>query len=185
MPEQYVIPKAPKDDFSILVISDSRWWLHIDEVRPQIQIRVTVDELAESIINDYRTSCYKYSPGVGPGLFYVDGRIRDKKVAKIEFAELFSKAKTEQTAWFEALIKDADDNWQRYRRHTAIMDIQRFACEYLGLEREWSFTGKVDQSTFKNCPACMTTVPIAAVICSSCKCILDPDRIKQFAFASA
>jgi len=111
-----------------------------------------------------------------PGLFAVEEVYTAKDVRKI-FPNKVNTALKNTVAWFEGLVKIADDDWQRYHQHKMITDVQREACRYLGLDREWNFSAFDVVSNV--CPACFTQVNPKAIVCSSCKCIIKPELFQS------
>jgi hypothetical protein len=104
------------------------------------------------------------------------------KVADV--TEKIKEADARQILWFKNLVKMADDDWNKYRQHKTISDIQRYACGYLKLERPWLLDAEV-VAALSECPSCFEKVNPRAVVCAHCQYILDPARHKSMQFAGA
>jgi hypothetical protein len=179
-PGTFYIPAA-KDGPTSLIIGEA--FHFVDRVdAPPLRIRVLPQELAKSIVYDWTTAAIgvDIEEDVIPGLFYVNGA-HENSVIEVLFANEINAAKARQRKWFIELVKIADDDWSRYHKHTVISDIQRYAVKELNLEREWSII--VQEQALKLCPACKSTTLPGAVVCSSCKAVLDLEKYKTFQFA--
>jgi len=80
-------------------------------------------------------------------------------------------------------VKLADDDWNKYRQHKTISDIQRYACSFLKLERPWLLDAEIT-AALSECPSCFEKVNPRAIVCSHCRFVLDEARYKAAQFAS-
>jgi len=185
----YAMPAAKKDDFEILVVYPTHFPLYVDQTRGSVPIPVPSDQLAQSVVDDFINSQMGIKRDAEepayPGLFFVLGK-RDKEYIKKEHADALLEARTAQKNWFLRLVHLADDDWQRYRQHKTISDLQRFAARDLGLDRPWLLlvADKPQAPGVKTCPACQMSVHEMAAICPSCRCVLNEKLYKSFQFAS-
>lgn len=178
-PSRYVIPAAPKGDISTLVVEDACFFEHIpfaDDKIPPRKVPILSDEVARGLCQDYINAnlAVEFTPDPDgtiavPGIFYVDGAMTPKFVKDNHKAKV-DQAQKNTAAWFLRLVKLADDDWQRYHQHKGITDLQRSACKYLGIPREWN----IDIFELKSslCWSCKTSVNPEAIICS-CNAILN------------
>ena len=181
-PPTYVIPPASREKISTLVVDDGFHLLVIpgtDEKTPPMKIVDSGERIAESIIDDYTRACVAVRGETRPdgsvskpGLFWVQGEYSTSEIAKA-FPEKVKAARANTMAWFESLIKLADDEWQRTRQYKMILDLSRRACNYLNLEREWNFD--VHQVTNDRCWACNSIVSPRAIVCGTCRAVLNKD----------
>lgn len=178
-PAHFKIPAVKPGDIEVIHIPDGVNLRYIDEDRGTFEQPVPGEQIARSVIYDYTMSQLEASNDACPGLFYLNGEL-DKAAVKKMHAAKIAEAYARQEAWFHKLIKQADDLWARYGQHKMITDTARKAIQILGLQREWSDPTKVTR-----CPACYETVMPAAVVCRSCKAVLNPDEYAKFMFAGS
>jgi len=179
IPDLYQIPRAKKGDISLLEVEDGYHYElvpYADAKMPPRRIRDDGKEIARSIIQDFISACL----GVDhiplengaipiPGLFSLEGSW-DKLKIQIQRKDEINTALLNTTAWFERLIKIADDDWAKFHQYRFITDYQRAACNWLSLSREWNFT--VFEANNSLCWACKKVVNPSALICQ-CGAILN------------
>lgn len=181
IPELFVVNPAPKDGISCSTIEDAHYNMLIplgDDKSPPIKIPVLGENIAKAIIDDYigASLAVNFTPSernnaiAAPGMFWVEG-VRIPAEVEQKFPEKVKKAKNNTIAWFMNLVTIADDDWKRLHQHKAISDLQRKACSYLGLEREWNFD--IFQQNDNLCPACMTVLNPKALVCNVCKVVVN------------
>lgn len=90
---------------------------------------------------------------------------------------LLEEYKARQNNWYDRLIKDADDKWQKYKMNVVISDIERFAARSMGIKREWVV--KLEAANLTNCPFCVTLISPMAMICPNCREIVDQERYDE------
>jgi len=196
IPDLYQVPKAVKGDVSLLTVADGYHYELVPLASERMPPRKIVDVgevIAQSIVQDYIGSKLgvDYTPLENgaipmPGLFWVEGafqikndtnKIKEKREneelkigLKVKYADKIEQAILNTSAWFERLVKIADDDWQKYHQFRFITDDQRKACGWLGLQREWNFT--VFEANNSLCWACKKIVNPSAIICQ-CGAILN------------
>lgn len=184
-PGKFEIAAAKPNDFEILVIGNSVYHVEIDENRT-ITVPAVSEQIAESIIEDYVIAQIAFSreEDVAPGIFWVPGE-NTKKDIITKFNEKLEYAKQRQIRWFRELVKIADDDWEKTRKHRAISDMQRYAAKSLELDRPWIIPISIndENSLMTKCVACRSIVSTDAIVCSNCKCILQPEKYKNLQFA--
>lgn len=192
IPDLYIVPKAKKDDIAYLEIADGYHYQLIpmaNERVPPLKVIDLGEIVASSLIQDFTGANLgvDYTPLENgavpvPGLFYFEGIYKKdkdkteediKKIIKSQHRAEIEKATLNTTAWFERLIKIADDDWSKYHQYRFITDYQRTACTWLGLQREWNFS--VFEANNSLCWACKKVVNPSAIICA-CGAILDMDK---------
>lgn len=176
IPPYYEIPPAEFGKVSILVVNDGYHSMLIpgtDEKTPPIKIPDPALTIANSLINDYVSANIEIDYGMGalPGLFAVDGEYSIKQITSI-FSRQVEVALQQTYKWFERLVMRADDDWAKTHQHKSISEIQRAACNFLQFKnKEWNFN--VVEMLQYLCWACKVQVHPEAIICSSCKAILN------------
>lgn len=137
VPPEFTIPAAPKDDISILNVPFCDVYIYIDSDRGQMAMKEFAGTVARSIVQDYVTSQFCYNgENCQPGLFWVPGRYTKEEIKEL-FAEEIKKARNAQQEWFKRLVMDADDSWNKTKRHSNISEMQRVAVRQLGIKRDW------------------------------------------------
>lgn len=192
IPSHYLIEGVQQPgDFTITHIDDGYHNFIVplsDEKAPPIKMIDTGEKICEGLITDYlgaqlAISTEKRQDGFTaiPGIFFVEG-VFSKDVIKAIHRDKLRIALGNTAAWFERLVKLADDDWARYHQHKTISDVQRDACNYLGIRREWNF--EVQDVLNNLCPACKSSIHPEAIICAVCKTVLNVEEFKKLQIAS-
>jgi hypothetical protein len=177
-PGRFLIAKSVKDEPQVLQISDGHTFYYDIDAKA-IKVPILAESLAESIVYDFCSSFISYAPDAGPGLFWLEGVWTPNDV-KTKAAEKLSSIRDRQIEWFRRICRLADDDWARYGVHKAISDLQRFAADYLGLDRPWS--RKIEQLAMATCPACRQIIPSDALVCHLCRTIVKPQEYTKAGF---
>lgn len=181
VPYEYMIGPSNGVIPSLLIIDDATSPLYRGSDMPPFPMRISAEEIARSFVNDYCKAQFEYTPDCHPALFWVPGEFTIGNDIVTKFPELVADAKRKQNNWYNRLIKTADDDWARNHQHKSISDIQRHAARAMGqLNKEWY--SAPDPVPMVKCPACMTLVEGAAVVCRNCKHVLKPEEAKNLAF---
>ena len=178
-PSEYVIPAAPWKGISILGVDTAHCFVYVDGNRGAMKVPLLAEELAEAIINDFSIAVLARTEDAKPGLFHVPGDWTVEEAAK-EFSDKIKQYRTYQINWFKALIRLADDDWQRTHQLKTISDLQRVAARFLEIDKPWVDTIPEEQ---QQCPACFHVVDPRAVVCYNCNCVLDLKKFEQMNFA--
>ena len=152
----------------LLVVDNAFHYVYLGEDRGHMKVNIPAHELAAAVIYDYANSLFCISDSARPGVFWVPGTYRTPEEIEVEFADRLEAARALQNNWFMALVKLADDDWQKYHRHSVISSHQLFAAKALGLEREWLV---VMNPAVHNilCPACKSAIHPEATVCPHCQ----------------
>lgn len=181
---QYIIPPVndPSTELNTLIVARTTFPVYIDESRPALVIPEPSDRIAEAICRDYRVSMSHTEKDVAePGLFWLkdihDGNdiLSGKDKEGYQMLELYRRL---QKTWFERLVEEADEYWGKIRSRRAISDLQKRACNYLGLKREWNLQTEIETMLSK-CKFCFEQVHPNAIVCGHCNGILDMERYKK------
>jgi len=181
---EYFIPavKDPTTELNSLLVMRTSFTVYIDETRPALIIPEPSDRVAEAICRDYRVSMAHTQKDVSePGLFWLRDARNTKDVLSgkdAEGHEMLELYKQLQMTWFERIVEEADEYWARIRSRRVISDLQRAACNILGLKREWNLKMEIYESLSK-CKFCFEQVHPNAIICGHCNGVLDMDRYKK------
>jgi len=179
IPGSFQIPAAVKGGYSLTVIPDCVEVQSIPLREQALRTTLSGEVVAEAVVADYIVSCMGASntPNFDgslalPGIFWLPGEVTAVALEKEHKARLIT-ALNNTKAWFQRLIVLADDEWSKNHQRKFILDLQRVACNYLNLSREWNADTLIVNSS--NCPSCGTSVG-AVVVCPTCKFILDMDK---------
>jgi len=168
-----------------LVVGDAKHNVYIDETRGTLPVRDASDEVARSIVDDFKDSQLGISDGCHPGVFWMPGAWDAGKVLSELKAELLA-CSLAQRRWFIEITKIADNDWNRYHQHNVISDFQRKAAELLGYtkeEHEWMAPSLIMDA--RRCPGFNTSVSAGVVICPNCRRILDKEKYNPADYAVA
>jgi hypothetical protein len=187
LPGLFHINPAKEDDFEILHVGDSYYWIHFtEEEREPLKVLTPAKEVAKSVINDFLHNIPGYDEATNsmPGLFAVSGKV-EKDYIKKACADELKAARTRQFNWYKVLVAQGDDSYVRAnRQHRAVSSLQRIACKALGLERDWLVEVNTEIGP-KYCIACKSKVHAEAIVCPNCSCILDEAKYKLIRFANS
>lgn len=172
-PGTFHIDAARPKKFEILVVGESKYRVYIDSDRGHMEMVHPANHMAKSIVDDYKRATASNVTVGEPGIFWVPGE-HNKAMIKSLFKDQLDAARAKMEQWFGKLVELADDDWSRNRRRETIPDIARHAAAYLGLDRAWAKDVVLDLK--KTCPFCSTAVLDTAVICPSCKEVIDRPR---------
>jgi len=184
LPPAYELPAVenPLEEITTLLVARARFPVYIDEHRPSIIVPEPSDRVAEAICRDYRVSVAYVEPGIAePGLFWLKDQHESKDILSgkdaIAWSEL-QRYRKMQLQWFKALVSEADEYWSKIRSRRTISDLQRKACKFLGLSREWNLDTEVAES-MSVCKFCFAQVHPNAIVCHACRGILNMERYKS------
>lgn len=180
-PGEFKIPAVKNGDMFLLTVERCSHPVYLDEARPVLVVPDPSADVANSIVNDYKTSMFGFVPGVAePGLEWVEGEIPNtpegKALFSAQYSSLLKDMVTKQHAWFEGLVAHAEDDWARFRQHHFITKLQRDAAMALGLTgKEWMLQEQVE-AAMSRCKFCFQMVDPRAIICAHCRGVLDEKR---------
>ena len=184
-PGVFDIKKCENGIPEILIVGESIHYIEVDIGR-RVPVTNPSARVAESIVFDYVNSQIGVSPesgnNAGPGIFWVPGEATLSDIIK-DYQEELEAAKERQNNWFIAMIKEADDDWERYRQHRTITDMQRYAAKSLQYDRPWVVKAPDLPVEMIKCPACSNEVLSGSIICNNCKCVLNVEKYKTLQFA--
>jgi hypothetical protein len=179
-PSTYEIPAAKPGEIQVLILSEATYPIYMGEGRSMTNRELAIT-VAEQITNQYVGAQLGLGEDCQPGVFFVVGAHLAGDIAN-RFPEELAKATRQQRNWFAKLVNEGDDCWNRFHKSAAISDLQRKACTWLGIEREWN----IDVArTIDKCPACKGTLPDGAVICMSCRTIINAKAYKDLGLMPA
>lgn len=186
-PGFFQIPAARSSELpEILVVGESVYHVEIDENRT-ITVKCTPEDVAKSIVDDYIISNLAYTSKTetedvaAPGVTWFPGKLNIGDIIS-KYSKALVELKEQQDRWFKKLIRIADDDWEKTRQHKFISDMQRFAAKSLNLERPWVISPKHESGSTK-CLACQSLISVEAIICPSCKMIINMEKYKKLQFA--
>jgi len=179
LPGVFRIPAAKYGDISILHVEESIHYIPnplIDEGKPGSSFKTVTpaDEMARSIVDDYKNAHIATSEDAEVGLFWVSNRLTNEEVWLMHRTEI-DEAKKKQDNWFRRMIAMADADFVKNKNIMAVSDLQRLAARCLGVKKEWvEFAGE----NTKQCPFCTIAVPVDTIKCPNCREVVDPIKYK-------
>jgi hypothetical protein len=147
-------------------------------VSEPFRVPIPSNELAYSLIQDFKNASMFVDSNKFPAVFYIEGIVQPENIIK-NHREIVKVHLDAQLRWFQQLIYIADDAWQRFRQHKIINDLHRLAANQLGLDREWL----IIPTEVTRCPGCNEIVNPMQAVCGSCRCIINHDVYKTLKFA--
>jgi hypothetical protein len=167
IPEEYTIQPSDGKTPSILIVPDNvESPLYRGGDMPAFRVPIRAEDLAKDIVESYNTSQLGYEEGTHPALFWVPGKHLAPSIMS-DFKAEVDKAMKAHNRWCLKLVRLADDDWFKNRRHKTISDIQRFAARTLGLtNKEWYATPEPEAMV--ECPSCTSLIPGRAKKCKVC-----------------
>lgn len=137
IPPEFYIPAAEEGSISTLGVGLCQCYIYLDADRGSIPFTEFAGTVAKSIVNDYCNAQLEYrGDHCKPGLFWVPKKVTKEQALK-EYASEIAQARRAQREWFIRLVRNADDSWNRVKKHSEISDIQRLACKLLNVKRDW------------------------------------------------
>lgn len=187
LPSEFYLDKGSFEKPTILLVGKGINDIYVGEGRGQagpersvIRVPVEADVIAAAVVVDWIEAQYGIIlPDAIPGFFWMPGHVT---VASI--GTKLIEANEHQNLWFKNLVKLADDDWNKFRQHKTISDIQRYACNSLKLERPWLLDNEIVMA-LSECPSCFEKVNPKAIVCSHCQYVLDEERHKAMTYARA
>lgn len=181
-PGRFVIPAAPENDFSILVVEGSSYYLASRlENQPPTEVQVGSVELAESIIKDSIPSMNLVSANSRPGVFYIIGAYDRNNIRNYvdddinsptygkKFDEFLADAKIQQSRYFTAVIDEADYFWSASQGNPKTIPADaKLAAKLLGLDKVKPWMSNVVASNLEPCPYCGEMINLNFPICKYC-----------------
>lgn len=190
IPSIYEIRGARKPDIIGTTQVDDGYHLFVvplsAENSPPMRVTDTSEKIAKSIIDDIINSMLSVSYEqierdnetyqALPGLFWIPGVSSIADVMKTHKSRV-NQALGNTILWFENLVKLADDDWNKNHQFKTISDLQRKACGFLNLSRDWNFDAV--QAMNNRCWACQQSFNPGAILCGNCKAILDKEAFEK------
>jgi hypothetical protein len=181
-PGDFVIPAGNSVKPGLLIVTKSVFYIPMAFGAPSLQAVSAPHEVATSIVNDYVGALIGITDDCRPGLFVVnDGLSNPNEVVK-QFGNEITKLRDAQNRWFMRLVTMADAEYDKHKQAESISDLQKMAARELNLKNKpWLLD--INQLQINNCPACYLPVNTNAIICPTCKYILNMDKYNPKAFA--
>jgi len=181
VPKTYRIPPCVGGIPQVLHVTTARSYIQLDDERPAIVSRTPASDLARAIVRDYIDGQMCVSEDCLPGLGWLPGKLSATEILT-KHVDFITKLREQNRRWFAALVRVADDDWNRYHSHKAISDFQRSACNSLSLTREWN-VDVVEISKMVTCPSCGSSAKPEAATCGFCRCVLDEAKFEKLKYA--
>jgi hypothetical protein len=182
------IEKADPFHPKTLIVGDCWHEIYIGVERGRLKVTDLSADVARAIVNDFIRAQICTSDGAEPGIFCIPNRVvEDVKILETEFSQELKNARFTQDKWEINLIKMADDDWSKSgHSHRAISNLQRDIAKRRRMDKEWLFVpeGEMAHGMIK-CIACKTPVEKDAIICATCKTVLQPEEYKKLQSTAA
>jgi hypothetical protein len=184
LPNTFLIPPATfrdgKFEIAVLHVTEAIHYVPnplIDEGKPGSSFRVVTppNELARSLVDDYKSGNICLSPEAEPGLFWVEGLLTAEEIKELHEDEI-READRKQRNWFRNLVALADADWEKNHNRLAVSDLQRLAARCLGINKDWV---EMEQMETVRCPFCTISIPTSAIKCPNCKEVVSKEGYRK------
>ena len=155
---------VPGQRYALLEVRTRKGTIDLGDKRTidfPITAREVADDLAREVNSDAGDGSYF-------GVFVAEGQAPTEAELLIAHDRL--------TQFYKRLVFSGDQEWERSHHYLLIPDVQRRACRWLGLERDWSY----EPQEMKDCPACGTKVRPNVAVCRACGAILDCKKAAEY-----
>lgn len=182
-PGWYEMPAVPRGEVAVLHVEMAMCYVTLEEDRGTISKPIPSAEICRSVVQDFCSANVDIDEGSGPGLFYVEGKFTKEDIME-EFSEKLAEVVARQINWFSNLLKSADNDWNKFRKHNVITEWERAAAIYLNItNREWQIEIPVDAPVV--CVACGTINKAGIIICPNCHVVLDKVKAEELGLTFA
>jgi hypothetical protein len=182
VPDMYIIPSAQGNNDElpgILHVKNTHANLYMPLQEYTYRVPIPGDDLADDLVKSLISAKLCYEMNVAePGIFWLEGH-HSAYVVNKDFKSKVDDALQKQHVWLERLVKLGDDDWQKYRQHKFITEVQRWAAKKLGFKKEWAAIAPNAPVETTNCPYCGTLTFKGIAVCPNCKQVIDPVLYKQ------
>lgn len=187
-PGRFVIPAAPDNDFSLLVLESSSYYQASRiEKQPPNEFQVLSNVLAESIIKDSIPTMNLVSANARPGVFHIPGAYDKISILKYvddytgkTFEQLLTNARTQQRAYFTLVIDEADYFWAKTNGDPrSIPADAKLAVRIFGLEKSKPWMSNHIAADNSPCPACGEMINKIYPVCKFCHNVIDKEKAKE------
>ena len=158
---KYVLPAAPSEGFSSLVVDDAYQSEYLGENVGTRIISVPSLGISRNLIEIWAVHVVGTQSGSGPGIMALpEGQT-------IPTEEQLEKLRDNQIAYFDYLFHQAEDLYTK-GDGSLIDATMRGAAKWLGrLSVPWM--KPATKTELKKCPFCISDIPFQAVVCSVCR----------------
>lgn len=175
-PSDYVLEANENDKFTYAHITRARTdrYLGGPTNNGVVSIPILSEEIADSFVKDHIRASVCVVPGFAePGIFYLPEKV-DAPLILINSKLMEVRAKQKQ--WYIKLVEQAESDYKRTGNVRAVGLLARIAARRLSLQYEWTTEENVRQEEINKCPVCTSIVNPNAVVCMTCKYVLDRKR---------
>jgi hypothetical protein len=181
-PGQFNLKAARQGDVEVLhTETDYTTWIYVGDGK-SIDKQVDGFAVGTAVCADLVNAMIGIDVDCKPGIFCIAGQLTAEEV-KTTHAKTVAANEQMQRNWMQRLVRLADDDWKKTGQHKFISDIQRSACDYLGLERPWNV--QIANEIRVRCPFCTTLISDQAIKCPQCNEIVNQKKYSAMTKVSA
>ena len=172
-PGRYVLDANDENKFSFVHVTRGRTdrYLGGPTNNGVVSLPILSEEIADSIVKDHIRANISVVTGVAePGIFNLPNQVEPSEIAVNR--KLF-EARQRQKQWFIKIVEQAESDWKRTGNTRAVGLLARIAAKRLGLQYEWTTEENVREQEINKCPVCTGLVNPNAIVCMTCKYILN------------
>lgn len=182
IPSSYTIKGAPAHEdrsFGLTHIENAVHNFLPPLSRMAVKVPVIAEELADSLVTDFLSSCIERGEDANPGIFWLPGKLHYLQVKSDEFKEQFELRYAQHLGWCMNLVNAADADFAQTKSPRVASAIHRHAAKTLNMERDWNVSADARDIT---CPVCRSVIHQKAIVCAHCNAILKPEEYAKFQF---
>jgi hypothetical protein len=175
-PGRYTLEPSEENKFSFVHVTRGRTdrYLGGPTNKGVVSLPILSEQIADAIVKDHIRANICVVPNFAePGIFNLPNQANEQDISK---SEKLINARIRQKQWFIKLVEQAESDWKRTGNTRAVGLLARIAAKRLGLQFDWTTEENVREQEINKCPVCMAIVSPVAVICMTCKYILDNKR---------
>lgn len=171
-PPRYPLKASNMIKPEVLIVGVAYHYVYLDQDRKSLRVANPSDLVAKSIVEDYVTSQLGVDTTARPALFWFPEELTAEQII-VKHPDVVKENLRLQKQWMLNISRIADNDWNRYHQHNVVSDFQRKCAECIGWkaeDHEWMNQPVLE--TIK-CPACFSSAPLGALICPTCRNVLD------------
>lgn len=181
-PGSFIIPAGTFKKPGLLTIEKSVFYVPMAFGAASLKATSSSYEVANSVVNDYVSALIEVSENCRPGIWVVNEKVKNATEASVIYVEQIQKYLAAQRNWFFSLVNAADAEYAKHHQAQSISDLQKMAARELNLkDKPWLLD--ISQLSINNCPACYAPVNANAILCPSCRYVIDKEKYNPANFA--
>lgn len=184
-PGWFIIPRCEDDDepSRLLIDRPSKHMMHVGGQKKPIVLETNTATIAKSVVTDFLGSQLYTTADAKPGITFIQGNVSLEEF-KVVYSDEYKRIKKSQDRWLLNVIKETDNDWNRYHNLRVVSDHARFAARKFKLDKEW-LRDAITALEDVHCIACRSKIDKEAIVCPICRTVQDPIKFKEMGLSLA